>query len=496
MLPVRVARTLAVGGAAACLAASASVANAAIGTGADASDPDASALQEARAQQAAAPGAAGIGDPYFPLLGNGGFDVRNYDASLAYDPATDRLDATMEIKAKALQSLSQFDLDLQQLDVGAVRVDNKTATFTRDGQELQITPRKRIRELSTFRVTIDYHGVPQTIVGSPIVFGSPYGFLHTEDGAFVGSEPNAQSTWLPLSDHPSDKATWTFRVTVPEGKTAVSNGRLVSQKTKRGKTTFVWNEPLPMATYLATVDIGDWEIKTGITPGGVPSTVAVDPVLLADQPNAVDFFYDTTAEVTDLWSDMFGRYPFDSTGAIADNATYNGQALGFSLETQTRPVYSAVRSPNTIAHELAHQWFGDSVSPATWPNIWLNEGFASFAEYLWLDHVGTRSADESFDLDYARPANAAFWQVVVADPQRDTMFASAVYRRGAMTLQALREKIGDDDFFQLLRTWVATYRHRNATTQQFIAMAESVSGQQLDDFFDVWLYKTGKPTTW
>ena len=467
----RVTKTLVLGGAVACLAAPAAAAQ-------------------------GSPGDPGIGDPYFPLLGNGGYDVRSYDAALSYDPASDRLDGEMKIRAKALQTLSSFDLDLQQLGVSGVTVDGRLADFTRDGQELRITPTKRLRQDATFKVAVRYGGVPETIVGSPIVFGSPYGFLHTEDGAFVGSEPNAQSTWMPLSDHPSDKATWTFRVTVPQGKKVVSNGRLLSEVTRRGKTTFTWNEPFPMATYLATVDIGDWVMKTGTTPGGTPSTVAVDPELLKTQPNAVDFFYDTTAEVTDLWSRTFGRYPFDSTGAIADNATYNGQALGFSLETQTRPVYSAVRNETTIAHELAHQWFGDSVSPATWKHIWLNEGFASFAQYLWDEHRGTRTGHESFLADYSRPATSAFWQIVVADPQRDTMFASAVYRRGAMTLQALREKIGNDDFFEILRIWTADHRYGNATTEQFIALAEKVSRQDLDAFFDTWLYQPVKPTTW
>ena len=345
-------------------------------------------------------------------------------------------------------------------------------------------------------MAVDYSGVPQTIVGSPIVFGSPYGFLHTPDGMFVGSEPNAQSTWMPLSDHPADKATWTFRVTVPEGKGVVSNGRLVSQETQGGKTTFTWDEPLPMATYLATVDVGDWLMKTGSTPAGTPQTVAVDPVLQAASPGSMDRYWNTTAEVTDLWSETFGPYPFDSTGAIADDARFNGQPLGFSLETQTRPVYSGFRSETTIAHELAHQWFGDSVSPATWPNIWLNEGFASFAEYVWLEYRGTRTAHRSFEIDYSRPATSSFWQVVVADPQRDTMSATPLYRRGAMTLQALREKIGDDKFFRILRTWVAEHRHGNATTAQFTALAEQISGEDLDHFFDVWIYQTGKPTSW
>jgi aminopeptidase N len=442
------------------------------------------------------PGAAGIGDPYFPLEGNGGYDVQHYDLSFSYDPATDRIDALNKITAKATQNLSRFDLDFQQLTVMGVDVDDRTASFMRDGQELVITPSTGIADGSTFTVNVRYSGVPQTIVGSPIVFGSPYGFIHTNDGAFMGDEPNATSTWIPLNDHPSDKASWTFRVTVPAGLEVIANGRLVSHRESRGNSTWVWDERDPMSNYLATADIGQWEFKTGTTPGGIPETVALDPTLRASNPSAMDFFYDTTAEATDLWNDTFGPYPFDSTGAIADNATYNGQSIGFSLETQTRPLYSAVRSTGTIAHELAHQWFGDSVAVRTWKHIWLNEGFASFAQYLWDEHLGVRSGHQNFVLDYSRPATDPFWQIVVADPQRDTMFARAVYRRGAMTLQALREKIGDAPFFQILRTWAAEHRHGTATTEEFIALSERISGRDLSNFFNVWLYTPQKPTTW
>ena len=277
----------------------------------------------------------------------------------------------------------------------------------------------------------------------------------------------------------------------------IANGDLVSHTHSAKKDTWVWDEDEPMSNYLATAVVGEWEFKTGTTPGGIPETVAIDPTLKVNQPNALDFFYDTTAEATDLWNDTFGDYPFGSTGAIADNATYNGTPIGFSLETQTRPLYSAVRSTNTIAHELAHQWFGDAVSVASWDNIWLNEGFATFGEYLWGAHVGTRTAHEAFLRDYnTRPASSTFWNIVVADPQRDTMFASAVYRRGGMTLQALREKIGDALFFQILRTWVADHEYGTATTEDFIALSEQVSGQDLTNFFDVWLYQPVKPTTW
>ena len=442
------------------------------------------------------PGASGVGDPYFPLEGNGGYDVGHYDLRFSYDPATDQLDALNKITATATQDLSRFDLDFQQLDVKGVDVNGEPATFSRDGQELVITPVAGIPQGATFHVNVRYDGSPETIVGSPIVFGSPYGFIHTDDGAFMGDEPNATSTWIPLNDHPSDKATWTFRVTVPRGLDVIANGDLVSHTHSAKKDTWVWDEEQPMANYLATAVVGQWEFKTGETPGGIPETVAIDPSLKTDQPNALDFFYDTTAEATDLWNDTFGDYPFGSTGAIADNATYNGQSIGFSLETQTRPLYSAVRSTNTIAHELAHQWFGDAVSVASWDNIWLNEGFATFGEYLWGEHTGVRTAHQAFLNDYSRPATSSFWRIVVADPQRDTMFASAVYRRGGMTLQALREKLGDPTFFQILRTWVTDHEYGNATTAQFIALSEQISGQDLTSFFDTWLYQPVKPTTW
>jgi aminopeptidase N len=285
-------------------------------------------------------------------------------------------------------------------------------------------------------------------------------------------------------------------VAVPAGLEVIANGRLVEHTESAVTSTWVWDEPHPMANYLATVGIGQWVFKTGTTPGGIPETVGLDPTLLQSNPAAMDFFYDTTAEATDLWNDTFGSYPFDSTGAIADNATYNGQTIGFSLETQTRPLYSAVRSTSTIAHELSHQWFGDSVSVRTWKHIWLNEGFASFAQYLWDEHRGVRTAHQDFVLDYSRPADSPFWQIVVADPQRDTMFASAVYRRGAMTLQALREKIGDGPFFQILRTWAEQHKYGTATTEEFIALSEQISGQDLSNFFQVWLYTPQKPTSW
>ncbi|MFV2174494.1 M1 family metallopeptidase [Actinomadura sp. LOL_016] len=454
------------------------------------------------------PGADGVGDPYFPLEGNGGYDARHYSLDLAYDPEYDQLDGTVTITARATQNLSSFNLDLSGMDVESVTVDRRRARFERRGPELTITPRRGLRAGSTFRTTIVYGGVPQTIVGSPIVFGSPYGFLHTPDGAFVGAEPNGPRTWFPVNDHPSDKAAYDYTITVPEGLGAVANGVLVERRattasfsrrpSATGANVFRWHEDGPMASYLTTIDIGRWETRSDRTPGGIRNYTAVDPVLLETQPDAVEFFHDTTAEVTDAWSRIFGAYPFSTTGAIADDARFNGEPLGFSLETQGKPVYSAVRDESTIAHELAHQWFGNAVSPASWRHIWLNESFATWAEWYWAELRGERTvAEEARAVYAARPfpdrEGRPFWSVVTADPERDTMFNARVYSGGAMALQFLRETIGHDTFMKLLRTWYATHKDGNATTAQFTALAEKVSGRNLDAFFEAWIHSPTKP---
>ncbi|MFG3207466.1 M1 family metallopeptidase [Streptomyces sp. NPDC048192] len=438
------------------------------------------------ASPAPTPGAPGIGDPYFPNLGNGGFDALHYDLDVAYAPDTGRLDGRTTLTARATQNLSSFDLDLQQLRITRVDVNGRRARFTRDGDEVTVTPRQSLRKGREFRVTVTYGGVPQPLSG-PIVFGSKYGWMKTPDGVFVACEPNAASTWFPSSDHPSDKATYDIRIRAPKGLTGVSNGRLVSTYDKGGSTYTHWRESRPMATYLATATIGKFDVRTGRTPGGIPVYVAIDPVL--KNSNGVDV-YAVTAAATDYWSKVFGPYPFEETGAIVDDMP----EAGFSLEVQSKPAYSAVRNETTIVHELAHQWFGDSVSVAQWKDIWLNEGFATYAQWLWAEHQGTRSAHDSFLAAYnALPATSSFWQIKVADPQRDTMFASAVYQRGAMTLQMLRERIGDKAFFRLLPAWTRLHRYGNADTADFVRLAERVSGQHLDDLFQTWLFTTGKP---
>ncbi|MEU8141162.1 M1 family metallopeptidase [Nonomuraea sp. NPDC048901] len=431
------------------------------------------------------PGAPGLGDPYFPLEGNGGYDAQHYSLNLGYDPATKVLRGTVHMLARATQDLSRFDLDFQQLTVRSVTVNGRQAAYVRDGQELIVTPGSGLRRQSVFDVGVTYDGIPQPL-GGPIVFGLPYGWIATEDGVLVACEPNAASTWFPSNDHPSDKATYSISVTVPKGLTAAANGVLAAQVTHGDTTTFLWNELRPMASYLVTTTIGRFDVQKGRTPDGLREWVATDPTV-----PGTEVVFQQTADITDYWSELFGRYPFEETGAIVDNVPI----VGFSLENQTKPLYSAVRSETTVAHELSHQWFGDSVSVRTWQHIWLNEGFATFAQRYWTEHTGGETVQAWFDRQYAtRPES--FWLSKVADPQRDTMFDTAVYNRGGMTLQALRVKIGDEPFFRLLRTWAADHRYGLADTDEFITLAEKISGRDLTDFFNVWLFTPSKPVTW
>jgi aminopeptidase N len=429
------------------------------------------------------PGAPGAGDPYFPLQGNGGYDVRTYGLDLRYNPATDRLDGTAAILATATKALSRFDLDLRGFTVRSVTVNGKRAAFRRAGQELKITPARPLRKGVPFLVTVAYGGVPQVITDPD---GSIEGFVPTDDGAFVVGEPQGSPGWFPANDTPTDKATYTVRMTVPAGLTAVGNGRLLAQRTAGGKSTFVWQETKPMATYLATITLGKFQVHRAKA-GRIPVYVALDPQEAAEAKPVTD----RIPEIIAWEQSVFGPYPFETVGAIVDHAP----DVGYALESQTKPNFDSAPGVSTLVHELAHQWYGDSVSLTRWKDIWLNEGFATYAEWLWSAHTGGRTPQQIFNRLYATPASDTdLWTPPAGDPGGpENLFGTPSYDRGAMTLQVLRNRIGDRAFFTVLRIWAAKHKYGNVTTAQFIALSERVSHKDLDGLFDAWLYTAGKP---
>jgi aminopeptidase N len=440
------------------------------------------------------PGADGVGDPYFPLAGNGGIDVVHYDLDLDYTPAAPapaplegRLDGVAVIDLLPTQDLSRFNLDLRGLTATAVTVAGKAATFTQTTNELVITPTKKVKSGKPAQVVVTYGG---TTIRPTDIEGALYGWVTTRDGAMVVSEPDGSATWFPVNDHPTDKATYTFEITVPEGLVAVANGLPTGPPvTAGGRTTWNWDAPDPMAAYLATASVGDYVVNQYTAANGTPIFDAVDPTRLG-APSA-DLA--KTSDMLVFFESLYGPYPFNSYGAIVDD-----DSVGYALETQTRSFFSRNAREGTVAHELAHQWMGDHVSPSRWADIWLNEGWATYSEWMWTEHRGGATAQESFDEVMAIPADDedGFWEVVVADPGPLGLFLGPIYDRGAATLHALRAEIGDEAFFEVAQAWVERFGGGTASTTDFIALSEEISGQDLGNFFEVWLSTPEKPVTW
>ncbi|WP_455565641.1 M1 family metallopeptidase [Micromonospora echinaurantiaca] len=437
------------------------------------------------------PGGPGLGDSYFPDYGNGGYDVEHYDVRLRYDPQTDLLTGTTTILARATQDLSRFNLDFL-LDVDSVRVNGWPATAGREGvHELVVTPRRAVTAGQQLTVVVRYSGVP-----SETLVGGYTGWTRTDDGAMAVNEPESAWWWFPSNDHPTDKATYDISVSVPTGVEVISNGVQPRPPVAEAgnRTRWSWRTTSPTATYLAFLAIGQYDIVSDTAPNGQPVVNAYSTTLGELGP-AARASIERTAEIVEWASGIFGPYPFEAQGGVAGPV----DGIGFALETQTRSVYGPGfwrRGANTyvVVHENAHQWFGDSVSVGDWSDIWLNEGFASYAEWLWSEEQGEGTAQELFDFTYASyPADDEFWQVPPGEPGPNRIFDGAVYDRGAMALHQLRLAVGDDAFFAILPAWTAEHRHGNASIEQFQALAERISGLDLDDLLDAWLFTPGRP---
>ncbi|MBN1429465.1 MAG: M1 family metallopeptidase [Anaerolineae bacterium] len=432
-------------------------------------------------------GASGLGDSYYPLMGNGGYDVQHYDLAIVVDMEREHIDSVATIDALSTQNLARFNLDLWGFDIESVQVDGQDATFERDQGELSITPADSIPEGEPFTIVIIYSGKPGE--------GAPPGLLDLlegwnfyEGGVLVAGEPGGADTWFPVNNHPLDKATYTFRVTVAEPYVVAANGVLEEEIANTdGTRTYVWVMDDPMASYLSTIAISNFERVDSTTKSGIPIRSYLD----ADIRREVEEPTTRIPEIIDYFETVFGPYPFDECGVVIHELD-----LGFALENQTLIVmgYQFVNE-DVIVHELAHQWFGNSISLKSWQDIWLNEGFATYASTLWIEHTqGAQAAQAYMDMSYEYfkeiPEHA---MVIIGDPGPDNLFDWAVYERGAFTLHALRLTVGDEAFFQILRTYADRYHDDNAGIVDFIALAEEISGQELDDLFQAWLYEQALP---
>lgn len=433
------------------------------------------------------------GDPYFPDLGNSGYDAQHYTLMLDVDMTTGMIDADVSMRAIATEPLDRFHLDFYGYEIESVRVNDAPAIYERDRRELIITPADRLAAGDVFIVSVAYRGNPADI-GSQVSYLSGVGWNAYPDGVFVANEPDGASLWYPVNDHPTDKATYRFEVTVAQPYSVAANGlqRAIIEEAD-GRRTYIWETEQTVASYLVTVNIHKAFARMEDTStSGIPvrNYFPVNRLM----PGLKTF--DDTPRMIAFFEDLFGPYPFEAYGVVLADVD-----LPFALETQTLSLFgnnilTSDRAAYTISHELAHQWFGNSVSPATWRDIWLNEGFATYLSALWVGYAEGQAQFEGtmrFWYDLLHDEEFQAYAVPIGDPGPENLFNRAVYWRGAWTLHALRLKVGDPAFFDILRTYYNRHAYSTATTADFIAIAEEISGMDLTDFFQAWLYEIDVP---
>lgn len=424
--------------------------------------------------------ATGLGDPYFPDAGNGGYDVAHYDLDLTWLPDEQRMEGVATISATATRPLDSVAFDAVDLDVAEVSVDGVAAAAEPVGErDLVVTPQEPLAQGDAFTTAFTYVTSPRTVAGAEPI--DP-GWMADGDEVYAVFQPHGAATLFPANDHPSDKATYRFRVTAPDGLDVVANGLLSETVPGDGTTTWVYDAPDPMASYLVQVVIAELAFDESVGPDGLPIRHAFD----ADVDERLTVPMDRTADVIGFFAELFGPYPFVAYGAVVVD-----EPLGFALETQTLSIFGTDTAGNEsiIAHEVAHQWFGNAVSPATWQDIWLSEGFAVYATWLWSEHEGGATVDEAA----AAAARSTELDLPPADPGAEALFDLSVYDRGALTLHVLRDAIGDEQFFALARTWIARYEGSSASTADFESLAAEVSGEDLTPLFEAWLHTEGLP---
>ncbi|MFR0356795.1 M1 family metallopeptidase [Streptomyces sediminimaris] len=438
---------------------------------------------------------AGIGDRLFPYLGNPGYDVQSYDLSFTYSGSNSKpLQAVTTINARTTSALDHFNLDFAHGTVESVRVDGEPAAFTGAGEDLVVTPDKPLPAGSWTRITVRHTSDPVPAKGQD------GGWVQTSDGLAMANQADAAHLVFPCNDHPSDKALFTFRITAPNGYTAVANG-LPADRERAGKaTTWTYRTRHPMATELAQVSIGRSSVLHRTGPHGLPVR---DVVRTEDRKELEPWLAKTPGQIAWMESKV-GRYPFETYGILMADAS-----TGFELETQTLSLFEKdLFAGNTypdwyvesiMVHELSHQWFGDSVSPASWSDLWLNEGHATWYEALYAEEKAGKPMEKRMKAAYAASDG---WRAAGGPPaapkgpepgQKISIFRPNVYDGAALALYALRQKIGRPAFERLERNWVSLHRDGTATTADYEHLASRISGRDLSGFFKAWLYGEKTP---
>ncbi|MEU7515862.1 M1 family metallopeptidase [Streptomyces sp. NPDC042898] len=427
-------------------------------------------------------------DPYFPANGDSRYRVHRYEIALDYRPGPNRLAGTARLSAIAGRApLTEFALDLAAFKIGRLQVDGRTPHYTHRGGKLRIRPPKPLPAGAAFTVEVHWSGNPKPV-------RSPWGGLGWEeltDGALVASQPVGAPSWYPCNDRPADKASYQISVNTPSPYTVAAGGRLLTRTTKASTTTWVYEQTAPTPSYLVGLSIGMYQTVLLGDPGlgGVPQSAHVPAHLLAKFSR--DFARQPA--MMQLFEELFGPYPLgEYTVVVAD------EELDVPVEAQGLSLFGVnhvdgVRgSERLIAHELAHQWFGNSVTIADWRHIWLNEGFAKYAEWLWSERSGGRTTHQLAQAAHRLLATQP-QDLILADPGRKLMFDDRLYQRGGLAVHAIRCALGDGTFFRMLRDWAGVHRHGVVTTAAFTAHVARYAPEPVEDLLTSWLHEPVLP---
>ncbi len=425
------------------------------------------------------PDGLSIGDPYAPELGNAGYDVTHYTLIMALDPAVENIDATVEIRGVVTApELATLSLDFVGFAVSEALLDGQPVAFAHENDKLILFPARPLAENSPFALSISYAGNPVERPSPYVGFAASLGMSFVNgESIYVLSEPDGARFWFPNNDHPRDKATYRFEITVPQGLTAVANGLLVQEVETEIDRTFIWEHNYPMASYLATVVVGDFARLESVSPDGVLLRHYVTDSAREEFETAVA----DIGETVDWMSDLLGPYPFEAFGFVTADVS------GVSLETQTMVLLANnMIGQRTTVHELAHQWFGNWVSLESWQQMWRNEGFATYLQLMWEN----RDDPEEFELMMEAVRSAVEdngEDFPLGDPPPAKLFSFNTYFGGALFVHELRQEMGDEAFFSGLQTYFATYGGGTASDDEFRTVMETAVGRSLNDFFAEWL---------
>ncbi|MGA9119854.1 MAG: M1 family aminopeptidase [Bacteroidota bacterium] len=429
------------------------------------------------------------------------FDVVHYDLDLRFAMETPDMGGTVTMTLVPAQTITALTLNAADLQIDSIRVNGIAAASPGlvTGEQFTLVLPEAAAAGDTLRVAISYQR-PPAVNRSTSRQGYFYfvpdsaGLLTLPDTiGYTMSEPLDARFWLPCYDEPWDKATAEIRATIPRGFIAASNGILLDTiANSDGTVTWHWREDHQIATYLLAVTISRWTVSTQLLTLGTGKVIPVQYYVWKEDSAACAAYLPTVAQMITTLGALFGPYPFDKYGMTGVAPFLYG---GMEHQTITTLAKSLVTDEAVVVHELGHQWWGDNVTCATWPDIWLNESFASYVEALWRESLGGHAELVRYMKDAHEHFNLSSWSGAVYDPQGQgfDLFANSVYSKGAWVLHTLRGVLGDTLFFSTLRAYRTKYQGSQATTDEFRAVADSISHQDMRWFFDEWIYGKGFP---